>query len=38
VTTNKITKDYPDYQLNKNRVNNYLRQAHHTQTTVVPEN
>jgi hypothetical protein len=38
VTKNKIKKDSPDYQLNINRVNNYHRQAHHTQTTVVPEN
>jgi len=38
LTNNKITKDSPDYELNKNRVNNYLHHAHHTQTMVVPEN
>jgi len=38
VTKNKITKDSSGYQLNKSRVNNYLHQTYHTQTTEVPEN
>jgi hypothetical protein len=38
VTENKITTDSPDYQFSKIVLIVHLQQAHHTQTTVVPQN